>query len=132
MEGKKENNMAITKFGEYARDLRIDRGENLKEMAKSLGVSSAFLSAVENGKKQVPKTWYERISSIYELALKEKEKLKNAIEESKKMLVLNLENATQANKEFALVFARSFEELTDEERKKIQGILTKKRGKKNA
>jgi len=104
----------------------------LKEMAKSLGVSSAFLSAVENGKKQVPKTWYERISSIYELALKEKEKLKNAIEESKKMLVLNLENATQANKEFALVFARSFEELTDEERKKIQGILTKKRGKKNA
>ena len=48
--------MAITKFGEYARDLRIDRGENLKEMAKNLGVSSAFLSAVENGKKQVPKT----------------------------------------------------------------------------
>ena len=124
--------MAITKFGEYARDLRIDRGENLKEMAKNLGVSSAFLSAVENGKKQVPKTWYEKISSIYELALKEKEKLKKAIEESKNMLVLNLQNVTQANKEFALVFARSFEELTDEERKKIQGILTKKRGKKNA
>lgn len=124
--------MAITKFGEYTRDLRIDRGENLKEMAENLGVSSAFLSAVENGKKQVPKTWYEKISSIYELALKEKEKLKNAIEESKNMLVLNLENVTQANKEFALVFARSFEELTDEERKKIQGILTKKRGKKNA
>ena len=124
--------MAITKFGEYTRDLRIDRGENLKEMAENLGVSSAFLSAVENGKKQVPKTWYEKISSLYELALKEKEKLKNAIEESKNMLVLNLENVTQANKEFALVFARSFEELTDEERKKIQGILTKKRGKKNA
>ena len=124
--------MAITKFGEYARDLRIDRGENLKEMAKNLGVSSAFLSAVENGKKQVPKTWYEKISSIYELALKEKEKLRNAIEESKNMLVLNLQNVSQANKEFALVFARSFEELTDEERKKIQGILTKKRGKKNA
>ena len=124
--------MAITKFGEYARDLRIDRGENLKEMAKNLGVSSAFLSAVENGKKQVPKTWYEKISSIYELALKEKEKLKKAIEESKNMLVLNLQNVTQANKEFALVFARSFEELTDEERKKIQGILTKKKSKKNA
>ena len=124
--------MAITKFGEYTRDLRIDRGENLKEMAENLGVSSAFLSAVENGKKQVPKTWYEKISSIYELALKEKEKLRNAIEESKNMLVLNLQNVTQANKEFALVFARSFEELTDEERKKIQGILTKKRGKNNA
>ena len=124
--------MAITKFGEYARDLRIDRGENLKEMAKNLGVSSAFLSAVENGKKQVPKTWYEKISSIYELALKEQKKLRNAIEESKNMLVLNLQNVTQANKEFALVFARSFEELTDEERKKIQGILSKKRGKNNA
>ena len=48
------------------------------------------------------------------------------------MLVLNLQNVTQANKEFALVFARSFEELTDEERKKIQGILSKKRGKNNA
>lgn len=121
--------MAITKFGEYTRDLRIEKEENLKDMAGKLGVSSAFLSAVENGKKKVPKDWYDKISSIYHLTLEEKEKLKLAIDSVTKEVVLNLEKLTPQKKEFALVFARSFEELTDEERKKIQGILSKRKKK---
>lgn len=121
--------MAITKFGEYARDLRIEEEENLKDMADKLGVSSAFLSAVENGKKKVPKSWYEKISNQYHLTLEKKEKLKSAIDSVTNEVVLNLEKLTPQKKEFALVFARSFEELTDEERKKIQGILSKRKKK---
>ena len=121
--------MAITKFGEYTRDLRIEKEENLKDMVGKLGVSSAFFSAVENGKKKVPKDWYDKISSIYHLTLERKEKLKLAIDSVTKEVVLNLEKLTPQKKEFALVFARSFEELTDEERKKIQGILSKRKKK---
>lgn len=124
--------MAITKFGEYTRDLRIEKEENLKEMAEKLEVSSAFLSAVENGKKRVPKDWFCKICKIYKLALEEKEKLEKAIEETKSKIVLNIENTTPQNRELALVFARSFEELTEEERKKIQGILSRRKKKKNA
>ena len=42
----------ITSVGRFLRKLRIDRGKILKTMAETLGVSSAFLSAVENGKKK--------------------------------------------------------------------------------
>ena len=38
-------------FGKFCRKLRIDRGEILADMAKKLGVSSAFLSKVETGGK---------------------------------------------------------------------------------
>ena len=42
----------ITKLGDYLRKLRIRNQQILKNMADELGVSSAFLSAVENGKKE--------------------------------------------------------------------------------
>ena len=44
----------ITSLGTFLRRLRLAKGEILKDMAESLGVSSAFLSAVENGKKKMP------------------------------------------------------------------------------
>ena len=42
----------ITSLGTFLRKLRLAKGEILKDMAECLGVSSAFLSAVENGKKK--------------------------------------------------------------------------------
>ena len=43
----------ITKIGDFLRKLRLDNQQILKDMAEVLGVSSAFLSAVENGKKSM-------------------------------------------------------------------------------
>lgn len=123
--------MSVTKFGEYTRDLRIEKEENLRDMAEKLGVSSAFLSAVENGNKKIPKDWLEKISNIYNLTLEKKNQLKEIIFDVKNEIVFNLEKMTKKDKDFAIVFARSFEVLTDEEKKKIQGILSKKKkGKK--
>ena len=45
----------VNNFGKFCRKLRIDNDELLYDMAKKLGVSSAFLSKVENGKKKPPK-----------------------------------------------------------------------------
>ena len=41
-----------TTLGAFLRKLRLQHGEKLKDMAENLNVSSAFLSAVENGKKK--------------------------------------------------------------------------------
>ena len=43
--------MAYTSFGEFVRILRIKHHEVMGDMAKMLGASLPFLSAVENGKK---------------------------------------------------------------------------------
>ncbi len=47
---------ALTPFGERVRELRRERGLQLKHMAASLGVSSAYLSALERGERGRP-TW---------------------------------------------------------------------------
>ena len=44
----------MTPFGERMRKLRTERGITLKQMAESLGVSSAYLSALEHGKRGRP------------------------------------------------------------------------------
>ncbi|MCB8819217.1 helix-turn-helix domain-containing protein [Microvirga rosea] len=46
----------MTPFGERVRQLRRQRGLMLKDMAAHLGVSSAYLSALERGERGKP-TW---------------------------------------------------------------------------
>jgi transcriptional regulator with XRE-family HTH domain len=44
----------MTPFGDRMRKLRAERGVTLKDMAESIGVSSAYLSALEHGKRGRP------------------------------------------------------------------------------
>ena len=46
----------MTPFGERLRELRRSKGVCQKEMAAALGVSAAYLSALEHGRRGVP-TW---------------------------------------------------------------------------
>lgn len=56
-----------TNFGKFAKKLRIDEYETLGDMAKKLGVTASYLSAVENGKRRLPIEWREIILSKYKL-----------------------------------------------------------------
>lgn len=53
--------MALTEFGKAIRKARIDASETLSSMAKAIGVSSSFLSSVENGKKKMPQDKSKKI-----------------------------------------------------------------------
>ena len=44
----------MTPFGERLRQLRAERGIALKDMAEALGVSAAYLSALEHGRRGRP------------------------------------------------------------------------------
>ncbi len=44
----------MTPFGERIRKLRADQGITLKQMSQAIGVSSAYLSALEHGKRGRP------------------------------------------------------------------------------
>jgi transcriptional regulator with XRE-family HTH domain len=58
----------MTPFGDRMRKLRAERGITLKEMAEGLGVSSAYLSALEHGKRGRP-GWHliQRILSFFNI-----------------------------------------------------------------
>ncbi|MBQ9551575.1 MAG: helix-turn-helix transcriptional regulator [Clostridia bacterium] len=113
----------ITSVGRFLRKLRIDRGEILRDMANRLGVSSAFLSAVENGKKKVPDTWISKLGKYYSLSAAQIEELKTAIIESSDTVELNIRNASPANRQLAVSFARQFDELDEETAQKLFDIL---------
>ena len=53
--------MSYTSFGEFMRILRVKNHEVMGDVAKMLGVKVPFLSAVENGKKNVPSEWINAI-----------------------------------------------------------------------
>lgn len=58
----------MTPFGDRIRKLRTERGVTLKEMADAVGVSSAYLSALEHGKRGRP-GWHliQRIISFFNI-----------------------------------------------------------------
>lgn len=104
----------VTPFGKQLRKIRIDRSEILKDMADRLEVSPAFLSAVENGKRNVPHNWISVLSLAYNLSGEEMASLQTLAEESSTFVKMNLSEATDNKRQAALVFAREFETMSDE------------------
>lgn len=118
--------MAYTEFGEFFRILRIKNHEVLADAKEFLGVSTAFISSVECGKKTIPNDWFGKIAEHYSLSEKDKMKLKEAIDNSKKSIRIDLAAATNLQKQVALQFQRSFDEDDEETLKEIQKILERR------
>lgn len=119
-----------TTLGAFLRKLRLQRGEKLKEMAENLNVSSAFLSAVENGKKKMPASWYEKLANLYNLSAKQQAELENAVIESGETVELKIKDIPSGNRELAVCFARHFDSLDEEASKEIFAILKRKEEEK--
>ncbi|HFI0696114.1 TPA: helix-turn-helix transcriptional regulator [Streptococcus suis] len=116
----------VTEFGKYLRKLRIDEGEILKTMADKLEVSSAFLSAVENGKKKIPKGWDEKIIQKYQLNSTMAHELVHAISHSQKIVEIDLELLNKDQKDIAFSFARSIERFNTEDLGYLRNFINKR------
>jgi HTH-type transcriptional regulator, competence development regulator len=113
----------VTPFGKFCRKLRIDNGELLKDMADKLGVTSSYLSAVENGKRSVPQNWLHDISKAYALSEKQIFELQKAIEESQTVLKFDLKEFSNEKKDILIAFAREHKRLDNDALEKIKKIL---------
>lgn len=120
--------MAYTRFGEFVRILRIKFHEVMGDMAIILNTSVPFLSAVENGKKNVPSEWIDRIIEHYELSAEQSNELREAVEESRMQYKITAGNAGLTQRKAAMQFARSFDKMDDETAQKILELLSKKEG----
>ena len=120
--------MSYTSFGEFMRILRVKNHEVMGDVAKMLGVKVPFLSAVENGKKNVPSEWIDKIIDHYSLNEDERLKLEEAIEESKTQYKIIMNDSGVNQRKVALQFARSFDGMDDETAIKILDLLKNRRG----
>lgn len=112
----------LTEFGKFLRKLRIDRGELLKDMAKKLDITVSYLSAVENGKREIPESWLGTIYMKYNLDEEQYIEMQNAAYED--VGKISIEYGTE-DKQLALAFARRFNELSCEDKKNIMKLLKK-------
>lgn len=96
----------ISKFGVFCRRLRLENRELLYDMAQKLGVSSAFLSKVENGRGKPPREWREKLITLYQLDGNEVEELDEAIFEAENRKSIDISRFSDEDKELIWSFAR--------------------------
>lgn len=117
----------VTAFGKFLRNLRMDIGELLLQMAEKLDVSPAFLSGVENGKRKIPSDWVNRISETYHLGEAEKAHLQEAFYDTNNSVEIGLEKLQNPRRNLVLSFARKLDSISDDEAEQISRILNKRR-----
>lgn len=119
----------LTPFGKELRKMRIDRVMPLKTMAEQLGISSAYLSSIEYGKRQVTDQLFDAIINILQPTEDEIRALSHARRISVNSVTVDFDNASSMAKETMLAFARRFTELSPDEYGQIQRILSAKETK---
>lgn len=102
----------LTPFGKELRKIRVDRGMRLFDLATLLGISTAFLSAVETGRKPIPDGFVVKISGAINLSIAELKGLRAAAEKTKREVRLDKLNDDQ--RELVAAFARRIDELPDD------------------
>lgn len=102
--------MKLTPYGLFVRTLRLELGLTLKAMADTLQVSSAYLSSIELGERDLtPKIGLDAIEFFKARVTPQKlEELRNAIDQTSK--VVPIEDLGSEDKILVAAFARR---LTD-------------------
>lgn len=119
--------MGVTAFGKILRKRRIDSSEILGDMAKRLDVSASYLSSIENGLREIPDSFVEKIAKEYGLSEAEKQELEEAQAQSKGSVNVSLGEQKDSIEylETAVMFAKDFSKLTEKQVKLMKEMLEK-------
>ena len=122
----------MTPFGHKIRKYRRDRGLSLKTMAYDIGVSAAYLSALEHGKRGTP-TWTleQRIITYFNIIWDEAEELVRLAQISDPRVVIETGGLSPEATELANHLARQISDLGLNEIVTLLGFLKQARTKPN-
>jgi transcriptional regulator with XRE-family HTH domain len=126
-----EDKRALSDFGQLIRGLRLRKDMLLSDMADQLGVSPSYLSAVDFGRRPVPKDWPDKIAKILDLSAEQLELLRLAAADStnraRGAITVELSGLTPMQEEVALQFARVLKKLSDDELAEVRRALMEER-----
>jgi transcriptional regulator with XRE-family HTH domain len=120
----------MTPFGERMRKIRAERGVTLKEMADGIGVSSAYLSALEHGKRGRP-GWHliQRILSYLNIIWDDAEEVVRLARISHPRIALDTSGLNPKATELANRLADEIGKLDTATLDEILSVLDKRRQK---
>lgn len=109
----------LTQFGQFTRKLRVDHDELLKDMALRIGITPAYLSAVELGDRNVPYEWVGRLIESYKLSDEQVQVLTRAVSHSRVYDRLDIRHLSTDDKRLMSVISAKLTTLTDAQREQI-------------
>ena len=114
----------MTPFGERLRKLRSDRAITLKEMSEAVGVSAAYLSALEHGRRGRP-SWYlvQRIIAFFNIIWDDAEELVKLANISHPRIVIDTAGLSPEATALANQLADTMRELKPAELAQITKVL---------
>ena len=114
----------MTPFGEKLRALRAERGLSQKAMAQAIGVSAAYLSALEHGRRGAP-TWtlIQKIIGYFNVIWDDAEELARLAEASHPRVRLDTSGLSPAATELANLLAENIEKLDEAELRRITASI---------
>jgi transcriptional regulator with XRE-family HTH domain len=119
----------MTPFGARLRELRRERGIQLKHMAKGLGVSAAYLSALEHGHRGRPnRAFVHRICAYLNIIWDEAEELQALAQVSHPRITVDTSGLSPEATELANRLAERIEKLDPETVRKMLALLDSKAG----
>ncbi len=121
----------MTPLGAKLRALREARGVSLKEMAAALGVSSAYLSALEHGRRGKPTGFLlHRIIAYFNVIWDEAEELQRLAEISDPKVSIDTGGLSPEATELANRLRDDITRLETEDLKFLRDELVKRAGRK--
>ena len=121
----------MTPLGARLRTMREERGITLKDMAKALNVSSAYLSALEHGRRGKP-TWFllQRMIAYFNVIWDEAEELQRLAELSDPKVTIDTGGLPPEATELANRLAADISRLQVEDLAYIRNEVINRAGRK--
>lgn len=117
------NNMSkLPPIGVFLRDKRAKDGESLRFMADKIGISGAYLSAIEIGKRDINEKIVDRIIKKYELGAEDIKRIKFLAETSRKEVRIK-NGDSDIKRELLVEFKRKYSTLSNEKASELLLIL---------
>lgn len=118
----------MTPLGEKLRAMRDERGVTLKQMAAALDVSSAYLSALEHGRRGKPTfTLLQKIIAYFNVIWDDAEELQRLAEMSDPKVTIDTGGMPAAATELANRLARDIGRLAPEDLTWLSNELIRRR-----
>ncbi|WP_063196508.1 XRE family transcriptional regulator [Bradyrhizobium sp. AT1] len=113
----------LTPFGIAIRKLRLDKGMRLLDLANRLGLSSAFLSAIETGKKAIPDAFVLNVARAMNLSAPEIKELRRAADRTRKEVPVA--KLAEEQRELVAAFARKIDDLPSKMMEDLKKVILK-------
>lgn len=106
----------MTPFGQRLRELRKERGLSQKDMAAALGVSAAYLSALEHGHRGQP-SWalVQKVIGYFNVIWDDAEALERLVHTSDPRVVIDTSGLSAEATELANVLAGRIRDMSADE-----------------